>query len=346
MLKTVGNYRWNHAAKFGAVLLTSALSLVLDTTVSASSSVNFHPGCQVVFASQQEAAELLGRSDIYTRSMSEYDRQSRMKSANKVDESTFRQFAASQAEGWAQDEVRKLTSILEKLRERLKSLRLRLPARVLLIKTSGLEEGNAPYCRSPAIVLPAGKLRLDQGPLLRLLAHELFHLLSSGNPELQDELYKIVGFHRCDRIQLPPTVRNRRITNPDAPIIRHYIQLDIEGQSVTAVPVLFASVARYEEGQGNFFKYLQFRLLQISNREGSWEPTLESGKPKYFDPRATPSFLKQIGKNTSYIIHPEEILAENFVELVMETPNLKSPEIVEDMRAILSANPAALPPQR
>ena len=37
----------------------------------------------------------------------------------------------------------------------------------------------------------------------------------------------------------------------------------------------------------------------------------------------------------NYIIHPEEILASNFVFLVTEPDSLPSPEIVDSMRAVI-----------
>ena len=41
-------------------------------------------------------------------------------------------------------------------------------------------------------------------------------------------------------------------------------------------------------------------------------------KPSSSIPEKEPAFLDKIGKNTNYIIHPDEILADNFVRLVMD----------------------------
>jgi len=43
-----------------------------------------------------------------------------------------------------------------------------------------------------------------------------------------------------------------------------------------------------------------------------------------------------VGRNTGYIIHPDEILADNFVLLVNQSKNVRSPEILEKMRAVLA----------
>jgi hypothetical protein len=46
-------------------------------------------------------------------------------------------------------------------------------------------------------------------------------------------------------------------------------------------------------------------------------------------------FHEQIGRNTGYIIHPEEVLADNFVLLVRRETDVPSPEILERMDALL-----------
>jgi hypothetical protein len=56
-----------------------------------------------------------------------------------------------------------------------------------------------------------------------------------------------------------------------------------------------------------------------------------SGDPILLDPKQTPSFHQQIGSNTKYILHPDEILADNFMHLMMQKPDLPNPEIVNEM---------------
>ena len=46
-------------------------------------------------------------------------------------------------------------------------------------------------------------------------------------------------------------------------------------------------------------------------------------------------FFEQVGKNTAYIIHPEEILADNFALLVLQERNVPSPEIIRKLEEIL-----------
>jgi hypothetical protein len=46
-------------------------------------------------------------------------------------------------------------------------------------------------------------------------------------------------------------------------------------------------------------------------------------------------FFEQIGRNTDYIIHPEETLANNFVYLMMAKEDLKNPDIPKNIEVVL-----------
>jgi hypothetical protein len=70
-------------------------------------------------------------------------------------------------------------------------------------------------------------------------------------------------------------------------------------------------------------------------------PVLENGQPVLFDPAEIAGFHEQIGRNTRYIIHPEEVLADNFVFLVEGRIDLPTPRVVEEMGKILQATAAA-----
>ena len=83
--------------------------------------------------------------------------------------------------------------------------------------------------------------------------------------------------------------------------------------------------------------FFLFRLLVVERRGDRWQPVLVNGEPVVINPRQEQEFLDKIGKNTNYIIHPDEILADNFVRLVMEDQNLQTPGIIDAMRRLLTA---------
>ncbi len=49
-----------------------------------------------------------------------------------------------------------------------------------------------------------------------------------------------------------------------------------------------------------------------------------------------PDYFGAIGLNTRYIIHPEEILADNFVLLVRGERKVRTPRIIEELERVLA----------
>ena len=89
-----------------------------------------------------------------------------------------------------------------------------------------------------------------------------------------------------------------------------------------AIPILYARTPKYDPKKGGeFFDYLQFRLALVSPDAGP------GSKARFVDVREVQGFFEQIGQNTDYIIHPEEILAENFSLLFVESSPVPTPAI-------------------
>jgi hypothetical protein len=62
---------------------------------------------------------------------------------------------------------------------------------------------------------------------------------------------------------------------------------------------------------------------------------LVNGKPLLLAPEEADGFMEQIGRNTGYIIHPDEVLADNFVIMVQGRKQVPSPETLARIRAAL-----------
>jgi hypothetical protein len=320
------------------IFSSSAWVAVMFVSIAPAQELPFHAGAVVRFASVEEGAGLLGREDAFTEALSRFDVQSRLKTGDDVNATDLRQFAARQVEAWSKEEIESLTARLESLRHRLKEYPPLFPETILLIKTTGDEEGDAAYCRQNAIVLPRRMLRRPADGLERLLAHELFHVLSRHDAERQQRLYAVVGFRRCGDVELPAGLRDRKITNPDAPRLDYYLELATDEGPVPATPVLFSEMDYDPTSRKSFFQYLQFRLLQLAEENGQWRAARDdAGGPVLLDPQAEPSYHEQIGRNTEYILHPEEVLAENFVHLLFRTENLPTAQIIQKMDAALKS---------
>jgi hypothetical protein len=292
----------------------------------------------VRFASEQEGAALLASRDAYVALMSPFDRAVRMHSAVPVSPETFLRYLAQQCLSWTDAEMEKYGRFLATLRPKLQAYDLSFPAEVLLVKTTSADEGGAAvaYTRQNAIIVTRKMLQQSDGTLQKILVHELFHILSRHDPDLQIRLYELIGFQRCNEIILPESLAKRKLTNPDAPGNNNRIRLTHQDTVVQAIPLIYARDAVYDADKGStVFDFLEFRLLAVTKRKDLWQASLRSGEAVLYDVSEVDGFFEQIGRNTGYIIHPEEILADNFVHLVNGTEDLPSPGIVAAMKAIL-----------
>jgi hypothetical protein len=273
--------------------------------------------------------------------MSPFDRAARMQTDREVSESEYLAFAASAAAEWAPAEKKSVQTAFDEVRPALTQLSLPLPQRISVIKTSGLEEGNAAYTREGAVILPRDVIASSEGDLPRLLAHELFHIASRQHPQLAETLYDTIGFRRCGEVQIPPEFASRKITNPDAPRNDYCINLDLGAERIHAIPFLYSRSPKYDVARGGeFFNYLQLAFLVVEPGRDGASPRVVSGEsgPRLAQMREVSGFFEQVGRNTDYVIHPEEILADNFALLVLAARDVRSPEILSRMRDALANN--------
>ena len=298
--------------------------------------VPLHGESVVRFASVKEGAAVLGREDRYTKLLSRFDLQSRLQTDKDVTSADLRKFAAKQVIAWPEKDVKSVSEAVAAVRKKMAPHQLNFPKTVLFIHTNGRDEGRAAYCRQNAVILPRNMIRGGKSTLERLVAHELFHILSSHNPKLRDNLYEVVGFKRCGRVVFPASLKDRKITNPDAPGIEHYVEVQHEGKAAHAVPILFASVEKYDVKRGGtFFRYMTFKLMLVERGDERWGAKLADGEPVLIDPGKTVSYFDAIGRNTGYIIHPEEVLADNFVLLLSGKQDVPTPRVIIGMRKVI-----------
>jgi len=312
-------------------LATSVLACLPAGLIgSRPTNVNMGKGCLAHFATASEAAEILTRKDDFIQRLSAFDRAARMKTDRTVSAEEFLAFVKASVSSWTDAEKGKVEAAIGRIRPALEALPLPLPKTIALLKTTGAEEGQAFYTRDTAIVFPEGQLTAANPPLEKTIAHELFHILSRENPAMREALYQAIGFTACAEVQLETSLQPRKITNPDAPRNDHSIRLRVGGKEVAAVPILFSATEKYDTHRGGeFFSYLQFQFLILENGSGS----LSAGE--VVPPSRVSGFFEQVGRNTDYVIHPEEILAENFAMLVLNEQEVASPAILQRIREIL-----------
>ncbi len=294
-------------------------------------------GQELVFDTPSAARELLGKRDSFIERLSPFDRAARMKTNGPVDEALFLRFVADSVIEWKPGEQDRIRSAFDQIRDGLRKTGVPLPSVIHFIQTTGSEEGNAPYTRGNAIILPSGTVRRPAAQLTGMLAHEVFHILSRSNPALRDRLYAAIGFEPCGEVRHPATLAERRITNPDAPINAHAIEVSLDGERVHGVPILFSTSPTYDaERGGEFFAYLKFELLLVERTpDGGHRVLTDANGPRMVPIEKVTGFHEKIGRNTGYILHPEEVLADNFALIVQGIITAKSPEILDRIRGAM-----------
>lgn len=317
------------------ILLLAALpgSLPADQTKASAAppmEVRLTSATVVRFASLDEARALLGASDDYSRAMGAFDRAVRLRTDKPAAEEDFLKFAASCALAWRPEDQRRVIRAIEKLRPAFAQLPLPLPPVILMIETDGRDESDMAYTRANAIILPASYFKgtLD---INYFFAHEAFHILTRHAPKIREPLFACIGFRPCGGEPiLPPNLESRKITNPDSPRNDFYCSVVSQGAATAALPVLFSKNPRYESG--GILEHLDTKLLAIERRDGAWAARFEGGEPLLMDYNKVEGFYEKTGRNTEYVMQPEEILADNFAYLITGKKSLPSPEVIDAIR--------------
>ncbi len=196
------------------------------------------------------------------------------------------------------------------------------PDHIELLKTKTNHYGpDVYYTREDAIILPENIFEVPSvNAQMPIMLHEIFHILSRYNDDFRDKMYALIGFEKFEEdLVLPKYVQDRLLTNPDGGRRDYAINLKNEkGEIQRAVPLILTKKERYDETMPSFFAYLHFDLFPLIkitenqvtlglNQKGESSLSLEHNS----------DFFKLIKDNTQYIIHPDEILADNFMMAII-----------------------------
>ncbi len=199
---------------------------------------------------------------------------------------------------------------------------------ITLIKSTQKEEcDSGAYTHGTQIYL--GQLMTDflcsdnEGKYLYAKAtlwHEVFHCLTRNNPDFRRDMYAIIHFTVQDKdFEIPPSVFEKTITNPDVEHHNSYATFEIGGEQIDCFTALIATEPFEEEGD-SFFSCMSAVLV------------LTDGSDVYYYPEEADNFWEIFGRNTDYVIDPEECLAENFAFALtygMDGMEYENPEIIE-----------------
>ena len=272
----------------------------------------------VTFADLHRAQKALAHKDRWARQLSDFDMGARQKTTAATDLTQFLEFAAAAGREWTAAEKDSWQPMVARLSAAMQGLNLHLP-NIDLVKTTGDEEfGAGAYTRRNAIMLLGSVVSLpatDPRRAYFLLAHELFHVLSRADSRRRDDLYALLGFKRVNGFEYPAELEDRRVSNPDSFEYRHILTVQTASERVDVMPVIQSLLPLDEVIQlPNFFDALDIVLLSVDAGTGE---ALRDGNGNLIKYNfGNTNWIPLMLRNSSFIIHPEEILADNFATLM------------------------------
>ena len=181
--------------------------------------------------------------------------------------------------------------------------------KIVFVKSDmSVEMGNSGYTHGTQIYLNSGfvttfsLLSIIPGfseYFDELLWHEYFHCLSRNNPDFRARMYSLIHFTVADSdFELPPSVLERYLSNPDVEHHDSYAAFIIDGQEIDCFTAWITTM-----------DYAQVRP-EDSDTIVALVPT--DGSDIYYTKEQASNFDDVFGTNTSYVIDPEECMADNF----------------------------------
>ncbi|MDZ4683406.1 MAG: hypothetical protein SH848_06815 [Saprospiraceae bacterium] len=311
-----------------------------------------HSDCELLFMDSLQAAKAIVKDDTehFFEAISMLDIAIQLKfiSAHQRTRETFLQ----EYRFYLQDDVRAFTETEKALLKDVLAEAFRLcsqlspdliPDTLGLIKTPGKHYGPSVfYTRERNIIIPQSDLlEPNRAELLRVMLHELFHIYSRYHPKQRRDLYALIGFRPLPggraALRFPPKLEALLLTNPDGINVAYAIRLPHPTRSdVQAIPLIRSRYPAFNPGIRAFFPYLQFDLYAIRQKsDGTFVVLSRSDGSSTLLEGEKKGFYAQIGDNTNYIIHPDEILADNFALLLLE--GVGGDGLLKGMRRVMEA---------
>ena len=292
------------------------------------------------FVDHRTAAEVLGKEDGYVTVTGPLERMAKARRDTPVDTTGFLNHMRATVMDWSTQDRIRVEGLLTPLQAFVDGRAGDRPAQVMLVRTSdGLEDG-LPHTRANAIMLPDAAFRWPDRVLSHVLAHEYFHILTRHQPTLRDKSYALIGFEPCTSVAVNPDVARLRITNPDTPLSEHTLMVSLNGQPVHLLPYLtFNSTA--PDTRNGFARQISNQWLAVERNDGHCQFDAAVMQGRAVAPERLPAVFEKIGRNTPYLFHAEEILAENFALLFVAQRDQKSldehptPSLLKSLRALL-----------
>lgn len=302
------------------------------------------PGCAqkeqktdipVRFAAQSEGQELLLGNEAYLEGLNQNDLSFRLQKKDGTLEE-YKTFAAQQVQDFSEDEKSLISGEIDNIEAICQEQGYHLPEldEVVFVKTTMAEECYAAaYTHGTTVYLGAELLEYVrsgsegvQSWFSDIIAHELFHCYTRNDTDFRTDMYALLGFTvQQEDYVFGDAVAERMISNPDVEHHNSCATFRINGQDIPCT-VVFTTEKPFEKEGDSFFDAMVTGLVPVDDLNTMY--TSEEAE----------NFWDVFGRNTDYVIDPEETLADNFSFAILnrdEERELQTPEQVEKIRAYL-----------
>jgi hypothetical protein len=308
---------------------------------------------KITFASIDLGKEQIIRDNVenYFEQVKVLDMKIQMNSTSRGDRTTllkdYKAHLQNSVLAWTEEEKKFVSDVFTKATKLITAISSDiLVDNITLIKCDMNHYGEGVYyTREKAIVIPLNVLKSqDSGDFMKTMLHEIFHIYARYNTEKRAELYKRIGYFPIAAPKMPDVIKSRVLLNPDGVNFNYAITVKERktGKEILAMPMIYSKMLNFTPKYTDFFEYLQFELFAIEDGELQATRNGESTiRIKNLE-----DFFDQIGNNTQYIIHPDEVLADNFILICLSKDNpeildkeytirASGKKLIEDLKAII-----------
>jgi hypothetical protein len=223
---------------------------------------------------------------------------------------TYKKYLQTQVSNLSDEDIAFMNIVNENVKLFIKKINPNLELNYSISKIKNGHYGDDVfYTRGNVIYFPENIFKeKNVDKITSITLHEIWHILSEQNPSLKAEMYKLIGFIKHNlSLSIPTTLRSSLLTNPDGGDYAYAIKLD-NGRWL--LPLIRSNQSKYNSNKKAFFDYLQFDVYYI-NHQGIVEVDKDNSSTVSVNDNAV--YFSNIKDNTQYIIHPDEIIADNFM---------------------------------
>lgn len=326
------------ALSLGSVVVLALLHWwpAVAAPTAASDRIDLSAATRLLLAAPEQARAVIAQRDDYLQRVNPRERSAKRGTPDAVSLEQYVAWIQSDVQAWDEASRAAVAAAARIVRPTLAELPLPLPPDVLLVRMRADHMARAAYTRGTAIFLPDAVLASPTPELAVVLAHELFHVASRHDRAFRATMYGLIGVRAVPEIELPADLKSRLVTNPDAPLVSYVHPVMLGARAGWVAPVLvLAEGADALFGQRPFFAFIQLRLLEVELDAAGRARVAGDAAPRLHAVNEVSGFFERIGRNTDYIIAPEEILATNYMLFFGSPQSVPTPQLLQRMRAAL-----------